>query len=153
ETPGPHARRLSALEPGASQVIALGGGRRAKCQRSEFMDRGFARSFFMMEELTEELRRSEKAAYEKLIRMMSHEVNNSVGAATSLLDSCLHYGDQIRPEDREDFERALVVVIGRTRELNVFMQSFSDVVRLPAPHLRDTDLRGLVEDVGALFRA
>jgi len=75
-----------------------------------------------------------------------------VGAATSLLDSCLHYGDQIRPEDREDFERALAVVIGRTRELNVFMQSFSDVVRLPAPHLRDTDLRGLVEDVGALFR-
>ena len=153
ETAGPHARRLASLEPGASQVIALGGGRRAKCQRSEFMDRGFARSFFMMEELTEELRRSEKAAYEKLIRMMSHEVNNSVGAATSLLDSCLHYRDQIRPEDREDFERALAVVIGRTRELNVFMQSFSDVVRLPAPRLRDTDLRGLVEDVGALFRA
>ncbi len=136
---------------GASQVVALGGGRRAKCQRSEFMDRGFARPFFMMEELTEELRRSEKAAYEKLIRMMSHEVNNSVGAATSLLDSCLNYEDQIRPEHREDFERALGVVIGRTRELNVFMQGFADVVRLPAPRLRDVDLRGLLEDVGALL--
>jgi len=153
EAPGPHARRLAALASGASQVIALGGGRRAKCQRSEFMDHGFARPFFMMEELTEELRRSEKAAYEKLIRMMSHEVNNSVGAATSLLDSCLHYKDQIRAEDREDFERALAVVIGRTRELNVFMQGFSDVVRLPAPHVREVDVRGLVEDVGALFRA
>lgn len=153
ETPGPHARRLAVLASGESQVIPLGGGRRAKCQRSEYMDRGFARSFFMMEELTEELRRSEKAAYEKLIRMMSHEVNNSVGAATSLLDSCLHYKDQIRPEDREDFERALAVVIGRTRELNVFMQGFSDVVRLPAPRKRDVDLRGLLEDVGALFRA
>jgi two-component system nitrogen regulation sensor histidine kinase NtrY len=153
DAPGSHARRLTALESGASQVIALGGGRRAKCQRSEFMDRGFTRSFFMLEELTEELRRSEKAAYEKLIRMMSHEVNNSVGAATSLLDSCLHYKDQIRPEDRDDFERALGVVIGRTRELNVFMQGFSDVVRLPAPRPREVDLRGLIEDVGALFRA
>jgi nitrogen fixation/metabolism regulation signal transduction histidine kinase len=153
EAPGPHARRLASLTSGASQVIALGGGRRAKCQRSEFMDRGFARPFFLMEELTEELRRSEKAAYEKLIRMMSHEVNNSVGAATSLLDSCLHYKDQIRPEDREDYERALGVVIGRTRELNAFMQGFSDVVRLPAPHPREADVRGLVEDVGALFRA
>jgi two-component system nitrogen regulation sensor histidine kinase NtrY len=153
QTAGPHARRLAELETGASQVIALGAGRRAKCQRGEFMDRGFVRTFFMMEELTEELRRSEKAAYEKLIRMMSHEVNNSVGAATSLLDSCLNYRDQIRPEDREDFERALAIVIGRTRELNVFMQGFSDVVRLPDPRKREVDVRGLVEDVGALFRA
>jgi signal transduction histidine kinase len=84
---------------------------------------------------------------------MSHEVNNTVGATTSLLESCLHYKDQVRAEDREDFERALGVVIGRTRELNVFMQGFSDVVRLPAPRKRDLDLRGIVEDVGALFRA
>jgi len=153
ETSGPHAPRLAPLASGESVVLALGGGRRARCRRGEFMDRGFARSFFLLEELTEELRRSEKAAYEKLIRMMSHEVNNTVGATTSLLESCLHYKDQVRAEDREDFERALGVVIGRTRELNVFMQGFSDVVRLPAPRKRDVDLRGIVEDVGALFRA
>ena len=62
-----------------------------------------------MEELTEELRQSEKSAYEKLIRMMSHEVNNSVGSANSLLHSCLNYKDQLSDEDRKDFETALNV--------------------------------------------
>lgn len=57
----------------------------------EFLDRGFPRGFLVLEELTEELRQSEKAAYEKLIRMMSHEVNNSLGAVSSLLNSFLTY--------------------------------------------------------------
>lgn len=59
------------------------GRRRVKCQRSQFLDRGFTRDFILMEELTEELRLVEKTAYEKVIRMMSHEVNNSVGSANS----------------------------------------------------------------------
>ena len=62
-----------------------------------FVDRGFPRSFFLLEELTEELRQSERAAYEKLIRVMSHEVNNTVGASNSLLHSCLSYGHELRP--------------------------------------------------------
>ena len=76
-----------------------------------------------MEELTEELRQSEKAAYEKLIRLMSHEVNNSVASANSLLHSCLNYKDQLEVEDREDYEAALAVVISRTEQLNAFMES------------------------------
>jgi signal transduction histidine kinase len=48
--------------------------------RAELFDRGFPRSFLIVEELTEELRASEKAAYGKLIRLMSHEVNNLRGA-------------------------------------------------------------------------
>jgi hypothetical protein len=57
----------------------------------------------MLEELTKELHASEKSAYEKLIRTMSHEVNNTSGAVISLLESCLHYGDQIGERDRADF--------------------------------------------------
>ncbi len=105
-----------------------------------------------MEELTEELRLYEKAAYEKLIRMMSHEVNNSVGASNSLLHSCLNYGRHLPDADRDDFEGALRVVIGRTEKLSAFMRGFAEVVRLPAPNRQPADLRRLVEDVADLMR-
>jgi two-component system nitrogen regulation sensor histidine kinase NtrY len=71
---------LAAIPEGGSEVLALQGGRRLKVSRAELFDRGFPRGFLLLEELTEELRASEKAAYGKLIRMMSHEINNSVGS-------------------------------------------------------------------------
>lgn len=149
----PYVRALEDLRPGESKILTFSGGRRVKCQRSEFLDRGFPRPFVMLEELTEELRQSEKAAYERLIRMMSHEVNNSVGAARSLLESCLNYKGQIQAADREDFETALRVVLARTSELNAFMRGFSDVVRIPAPKLQPVDVRSLLIGIAALFRA
>lgn len=148
----PLAAALADLAPGESRVVPVWGGRRVKCRRGAFVDRGFSRGFFLLEELTEELRRYEKAAYEKLIRMMSHEVNNSVGASNSLLHSCLTYATQLHPEDRRDFEDALKVVIGRTEQLSGFMRSFADVVRLPAPSLRPANLAEIIQDIARLMR-
>jgi len=147
------AAALATLHLGEAQMIPLTGRRRVKCWRSQFLDRGFTRDFFVIDELTEELRQAEKAAYEKIIRMMSHEVNNSVGSANSLLHSCLHYTDQLGEEDRHDFENALQVVIGRTDQLNTFMRNFANVFRLPPPNLRPCDVRRLVEGVALLFKA
>jgi two-component system nitrogen regulation sensor histidine kinase NtrY len=147
------ARLLDELKIGDAQVLHLLGRRRVKCQKSEFLDRGFARRFILMEELTEELRRSEKSAYEKLIRMMSHEVNNTVGAANSLLHSCQIYAEQLSDEDREDFQMALRVAIDRTDRLSEFMRSFADVIRLPPPNRQPCDLKRLITDVIWLFRA
>jgi len=149
----PFAEALSRLKAGESQVIPLQGRRRVKCQKSQYLDRGFARSFILMEELTEELRRSEKAAYEKLIRMMSHEVNNSIGAVNSLLHSFLNYKNQLRDEDRKDYENALKVAIARTEHLNAFMRSFADVVRLPLPKRQPCDLLALLENIALLMSA
>lgn len=144
---------LSRLETGESKVIHLLGRRRVKCYRSQFPDRGFPRDFLLLEELTEELRQSEKTAYEKLIRLMSHEVNNTVGASNSLLHSCLHYSSQISTEDRPDFETALGVVISRTDQLNAFMRSFADVARLPAPRLQTCDVQRLLENTAWLLKS
>jgi nitrogen fixation/metabolism regulation signal transduction histidine kinase len=146
------AQMLDNLKAGESRIFPLLGRRRVKCQRSRFLDRGFTRDFILMEELTEELRQAEKTAYEKVIRMMSHEVNNSIGSANSLLHSCLHYSDRLRGEDRQDFETALNVVIERTDQLNVFMRNFADVFRLPPPNLQLCDVRSLIEDAAFLFK-
>ena len=149
----PFLSELHQLNLGEAKVIPLLGRRRVKCQKSHFLDRGFPRHFVLMEELTEELRQSEKSAYEKLIRLLSHEVNNTVGAANSLLHSCLHYSAQINTDDRQDFETAINVVISRTNQLGAFMKSFAEVVKLPAPKLQRCDLQRLVSDIAHLMRA
>jgi signal transduction histidine kinase len=116
------------------------------------MDRGFPRRFLLLDELTEELHRTEKRAYEKLIRMMSHEVNNTSGAVQSLLQSCLVYRRQLADDDREDFARALEVAIQRTANLDEFMRGFANVVRLPQPRLQPTSPWEIAAQVGLLFR-
>jgi len=149
----PLATEVAKLEAGKTHVVPLWGGRRVRVHRGAFLDRGFQRSFVLFEELTEELRQAEKAAYEKLIRMLSHEVNNSVAASNSLLHSCLNYGRSLGPEEREDFEAALGIVIARTEQLNRFMRSFADVVRLPPPARQPVDLVDLVRGIARLLRA
>ena len=149
----PIAEALHQLKIGESQVIPFQGRRRVKCQKTQYLDRGFTRHFILLEELTEELRRSEKAAYEKLIRMMSHEVNNSIGAVNSLLHSFLNYKAQLRADDRNDYETALQVAIARTEHLNAFMKSFAEVVRLPLPQRQPCDLHELLRNIALLLSA
>lgn len=142
---------LSNLPVGESRVLALG-ARRLKVSRAELFDRGFPRSFLIVEELTEELRASEKAAYGKLIRLMSHEVNNSVGPVRSLLDSFRDYSAQLADEDREDFTHALQVAIARLERLGAFVNGFAEVVRLPPPERRPCDVRQLLNEIVLLWR-
>jgi len=152
ELPNPFTAALDGLTVAEAKIIPLQGSRRLKCQKSYFIERGFSRNFILMEELTEELRLSEKAAYEKLIRMMSHEINNSIGASSSLLESCLNYRDQLREDDRQDFETALTVARSRMDHLNSFTRSLVDVIRLPQPELRPCDLQRLLEDIALLMK-
>lgn len=146
------AGALAAVPEGSSEILALQGGRRLKVTRTEFFDRGFPRSFLLLEELTEELRASEKAAYGKLIRMMSHEINNSVGAVGSLLDSFRGYAGDLGAEDREDYLQAITVAITRLENLRAFMNGFAEVVRLPPPDRRPTDVKQLMDEILILLR-
>jgi two-component system, NtrC family, nitrogen regulation sensor histidine kinase NtrY len=158
ERRNPAAERLLGDEPlpelpsGQSRLIAYHGARRLKVSRAEFRDRGFPKSFYVIEEMTEELRLSEKAAYEKLIRMMSHEVNNSVGAVRSLLESSLRYAPQVGETDRDDFTNALTIASARIDALNRFMSAFADVVRIPPPHRTPARIDQLVVRVAAVMR-
>jgi signal transduction histidine kinase len=141
---------LAALGPAESRVV-LAGGRRLRCRRAEFYDRGAPRTFFLLDELTEELRAIERAAYGKVIRMMSHEVNNSVGAVRSLLESCGGYADRLEPRERTDYEHALDVAKTRLLHLNTFMNGLASVVRVPPPERRPCDVVALLRDLELLL--
>ncbi len=141
----PIALEAALVPVGGAKTISLNGLRTFKCQKSQFIDRGFRRQFIMIEELTEDILRTEKRAYGKVIRMMAHEVNNSIGPINSILEAVLFYKNELKEEHRVDFEQALKVATERNDRLNLFMRNFANVVRLPQPHKELYDLRKLVE--------
>jgi nitrogen fixation/metabolism regulation signal transduction histidine kinase len=140
-------RQLDALALGDSRLLVDLDGRRYRAQRSRFYDRGFARHFLIVEELTAELEDSERATYARLIRVLAHEVNNTVAATGSVLDSLLTYRSQLDERDAGDFVTAIVAVKRRNLSLGEFIDRFTRVVKMPAPELRPTRLQDVVDDI------
>lgn len=145
-------RQLESLPDGASTMLSDPDGRRYRGQRGHFYDRGFARRFLLLEELTEELQSSERATYEKLVRVLGHEVNNTVAATGSVLESLLFYRRQLAHNDGEDFATAISAVKRRNASLGEFIERFTHVAKLPAPELRPCAVQDVVEDILYLYR-
>jgi nitrogen fixation/metabolism regulation signal transduction histidine kinase len=143
---------MESLPLGETRLLADADGRRYRAQRSQFYDRGFARHFLLLEELTQELDSSERATYEKLVRVLAHEVNNTVAATGSVLDSLLFYRPQLAPADGDDFGTAIEAVKRRNTSLGEFIERFTRVAKMPAPEPRPTSLRELVDDLLHLYR-
>ncbi len=142
---------LSQLTPGEARIVPISGILAYKCRKSQFRNQGFYHHFIMIEELTDELYKSEKRAYGKIIRLMSHEINNSIGAVNSVLDSFLAYERHLPAKDQIDFRHAIDVVITRNRHLNRFMTNYAEVVRLPKPNCEKHDLHYLMQTVETLM--
>jgi nitrogen fixation/metabolism regulation signal transduction histidine kinase len=140
-------RQLDALALGDSRLLVDTEGRRYRAQRSRFYDRGFARHFLIVEELTAELEDSERATYARLIRVLAHEVNNTVAATGSVLDSLLNYRSQLAERDAGDFVTAIVAVKRRNISLGEFIDRFTRVVKMPAPEMRPTRVQDVVDDI------
>jgi nitrogen fixation/metabolism regulation signal transduction histidine kinase len=154
EVDSPLAQTLTTLDFDETRMITDSTGRRLRCQCARFIDRGFDRAYLLIEELTLELNRSERETYEKLIRMIAHEVTNTVAATNSLLESCRNFsGELASDEHRADFENALDVLITRNRNLNEFTRGYSDLVKLPAPQRHDVDVRDLINAMRTMFSA
>lgn len=149
----PLAEALVRTAPGESCAVTLSNGGRVRGQCATFVERGHPRRFYLVEELTEELRQTEKSAYEKLIRQMSHEVNNTVGATRSLLQSSLAYGEGLPAPRQAEMREALGIAGDRLERLNTFMRGFADVVRMPQPVKRPTDVLRLLDACVRLVRA
>jgi nitrogen fixation/metabolism regulation signal transduction histidine kinase len=149
----PLAEALERTAPGDTCAVTLSNGGRVRGQCATFVERGHPRRFYLVEELTEELRQTEKSAYEKLIRQMSHEVNNTVGATRSLLQSSLAYGEGMPAPRQAELQEALGIAGDRLERLNTFMRGFADVVRMPQPVKRSTDVLRLLDACVRLVRA
>ncbi|TPE43052.1 sensor histidine kinase [Pontibacter mangrovi] len=152
QLPETWARELKDLPTGQSTTFRISGIWTYRCHRAHFLDRGFQHYFILIEELTEAILQNERQAYEKVIRVMSHEVNNTTGAINSILGSLGFYTAQLRPEDQEDFTHVLQVATDRNTNLSRFMANFAEVVRLPKPRKTPTDVHLLLQNLQRLLR-
>src|ERR1700749_1013736 len=86
----PITEHIKRLPTGQSITVTFNNAVICKIQKSHFIDRGFPRQFIMIEELTAEILAAEKNAYGKVIRMMAHEVNNTIGPVNSIMQTALN---------------------------------------------------------------
>lgn len=143
---------ITAMNSGESRPLTIDGTATYKIQKSHFIDRGFPRFFVMIEELTAEILAAEKKAYGKVIRIMAHEVNNSLGAVNSIIQTTLASKKIWSDEQHNDLKHALEIAVQRNYNLNIFMRNFADLVRLPAPELKIIDLHNIIQHVVALMQ-
>ena len=138
ELKGSLADELKRIPKDTTVTIRLSDSRIYRCSRLSFIDRGFAHPFFLIESLTAEVMKAEKKAYEKVIRMIAHEVNNSVAGITSTLDTV----DSILQsmEYTEDLREVMRVCIERSYSMSRFITNFADVVKIPEPQLEEVEL-------------
>lgn len=138
----PLATELAAIPLYEAQTVRLNDANIYKCTHSSFIDRGFRHRFYLVETLTQEVFKAEKKAYEKVIRMIAHEVNNTTAGITSTLDT-LESAFSGR-EDMEDVCEVLRVSMDRCYSMSHFITKFADVVRIPEPQLTARPLNAVV---------
>ena len=138
----PLLEELDRVPLDGSQTIRLSDANVYKCSHSSFMDQGFSHDFYLIEMLTQEVFKAEKKAYEKVIRMISHEVNNTTAGITSTLDTLESTFSGM--EDMKDVCDVLQISIDRCYSMSRFITNFADVVRIPEPQRKPTSLNELV---------
>lgn len=141
EVDSPLARELVNIPKGETVTVRLNDSNIYRCTHSSFIDRGFQHPFFLIESLTDEVMKAEKKAYEKVIRMIAHEVNNTTAGITSTLDtveqalSC--------EEGMDDICDVMRVCTDRCFSMSRFITRFADVVKIPEPTVSPVNLNDL----------
>lgn len=144
------AAALAELKQGDDVMIRNSVGTVYHCIRSSFIDQGFKHPFVLIEEITQELLKVEKDSYERIIRMMSHEVNNSVGAIGSTLNVVT---DIFKQDGNNQWEYVLPAVeasFDRCRHLASFISNLAHAIRVPQPTLSPVSLNELARSVYSL---
>jgi two-component system nitrogen regulation sensor histidine kinase NtrY len=149
--PHPLFEQIKCLQSGETTTIKFDGLNTYMLQKSHFVDRGFSRHFIMIEDLTAEILAAEKNVYGKVIRMMAHEVNNTVGPVNSILQSALKTNQLWEGHRFNALKDALQVAMERNQNLNLFMRNFADLVKLPTANKRPVDLHHLINSVSQLM--
>src|SRR6058998_2647475 len=118
-------------------------------RRSTFRERGLPHELLVLTDLSRTLREEERRAWQRLVRVLGHEMNNSLAPIKSLaasLESLLRR--EPLPRDwRDDAESGLKSIASRADSLSRFMQAYTRLAKLPPPQKEDVDLGEVVQRV------
>jgi two-component system nitrogen regulation sensor histidine kinase NtrY len=121
-------------------------------RRSSFRQRGVPHSLIVLSDVSRALREEERSAWQRLIRVLGHELNNSLTPIKSIAGSLSTQIANAVPDSgpRQDFERGLAIIETRADNLNRFLQAYRQLAQMPPPVLRKTAVLPLVERVAGL---
>lgn len=129
-----------------------GGSGRFEVRAFTFREGGRPHRLIAITDLSSALREEERLAWQRLIRVLGHELNNSLAPVQSLAET-LHRmldADPPPPDAREDLQTGLRVIADRASSLSRFMQAYSALARLPPPRPKRVALLPLLQRVAAL---
>jgi nitrogen fixation/metabolism regulation signal transduction histidine kinase len=124
-----------------------GGPARWLLRKAAFRQDGMPHTLLLLADVSLPLKEEEQAAWKRLIRVLGHELSNSLAPIKSIAGSLLARVDGLPDETQYDFRRGLSVVEARADALHRFVQSYRKLAQLPPPQLRPVLLAPLVERV------
>ncbi|MEO5816751.1 MAG: ATP-binding protein [Gemmatimonadaceae bacterium] len=130
--------------------LALGGRRgRWEVRRGSFRQGGQPHQFVVLADVSRALREEERVAWQRIIRVLGHEINNSLTPIHSLADRLRELLDRSPPDGelREDLQRGLGVIANRSAGLVRFLGAYAQLAKLPTPLLARVAVRAWVERV------
>jgi len=138
--------------PHTMQMVFPGGVGRWDIRRSTFREGGAQHQLLVLTDLSQTLREEERTAWQRLLRVLGHELNNSLAPIKSVASSLADLLDrQPRPADLgDDMHRGLEVISSRADSLARFVESYSQLARLPQPRFEPLNLGELLRRVASL---
>jgi nitrogen fixation/metabolism regulation signal transduction histidine kinase len=138
--------------PHTMQMVFPGGFGRWDIRRSTFREGGAQHQLLVLTDLSKTLREEERTAWQRLLRVLGHELNNSLAPIKSVAGSLADLlSNQPRPADwGDDMQRGLEVISSRADSLARFVESYSKLARLPQPQFEPLDIGDLVHRVVSL---
>src|SRR6266481_4237341 len=118
-------------------------------RRSTFREQGLPHELLVLTDLSRTLREEERRAWQRLVRVLGHEMNNSLAPIKSLAGSLetLLRREPMPRDWKEDAESGLKSIASRADSLSRFMQAYTRLAKLPPPQMEDVDLSELVQRV------
>ena len=146
------ADQLTGTTPRTVELSFPGGSGRWELRRSVVRQEGYPLSLIALSDLSRALHEEERKAWKRIIRVLSHEINNSLAPIKSISGSLhsLLRQSRLPADNREDLERGLRVISARADTLGRFMASYAKLARLPAPALAPVSVGSLVRMVAEL---
>ncbi len=144
-----------ALRGDAPRVVelALGAQRgRWEVRRGAFRQGGRPHTFVVLADVSRALREEERKAWQRLIRVLGHEINNSIAPIKSLAEQFQASLRRQTPDEttREDMQRGMQVIANRSEGLTRFLASYTKLAKLPAPRLAPIDVGAWVNRIAQL---
>src|SRR5579872_2094801 len=121
-------------------------------RRSAFRQHGVPHRLVVLSDVSRALREEERKAWQRLIRVLGHELSNSLAPIKSIAGSLTSrvLSTTIEPEVRADLQRGLEIIETRSASLQRFLEAYRRLAQMPAPVLKEVPLAPLVSRVAGL---